>query len=432
MNWVQRYRIRHYIDHAFWLLPVLGIAAGMLLVRFTHLLDDRFGWRLELPAEAVRNVLGMLSSAMFTFVVFVCSALLVAVQLASAQLTPRVIPLVFRDRVTRWSLTLFLFSFTFCVAATLRIAEVVPALTTQFAAYSCVLCLGVFMVMVDHVGKTLRAAGMVQGIARRGHGVIESVYPHLLAPSESCTMPAPSAAEMPTGPPSGLYPAPHDGVVLAFDVEGLTQLAESQNCVIEMLPQVGDYLARGEGVFQIYQAPAGASPLDFVAIGPERTLEQDPAYVFRLIVDIASKALSPGINDPSTAVLAIDHLQHLLRSVGERRLDTGIVRDPAGRVRLIYRTPDWADYVHLAITEIRLFGGASIQVARRLHAMLEALIATLPAERTALLRRELDLLHRSNQQHFSDPDDRAMADEGDAQGVGGTVRIARVPDGNRR
>jgi uncharacterized membrane protein len=136
-------------------------------------------------------------------------------------------------------------------------------------------------------------------------------------------------------------------------------------------------------------------------------------------VDIACKGLSPAINDPTTAVLAIDQIHHLLRDVGQRRLDDERVRDRTGRLRLLYRTPDWEDFVKLAVTEIRHFGGASIQVARRLRAMLENLIQTLPEERTMLLRQELELLHRSSQHFFREPEDRALAEVSDYKGVGG-------------
>ena len=136
-------------------------------------------------------------------------------------------------------------------------------------------------------------------------------------------------------------------------------------------------------------------------------------------MDIASKGLSPAINDPTTAVLAIDQIHHLLRSVGGRHLDEGSVYDRSGSLRLVYRTPDWEDFVYLAVTEIRQFGGTSIQVARRLRAMLENLIEVLPPERTTLLRRELTLLHRSVERSFPEPEDQALADVSDLQGVGG-------------
>src|SRR4029077_1592361 len=132
-----------------------------------------------------------------------------------------------------------------------------------------------------------------------------------------------------------------------------------------------------------------------IATGAERTMEQDPACAFRVIVDIASKGLSPAINDPTTAVLAIDRIHHLLRHVGSRRLDDERVRDANGRVRLIYRTPNWEDFLVLAVTEIRQFGGTSIQIARRLRAMLEDLMETLPEERAEPLRQELKMLKKS-------------------------------------
>ena len=155
-----------------------------------------------------------------------------------------------------------------------------------------------------------------------------------------------------------------------------------------------------------------------MAVGQERTLEQDPTLVFRILVDIASKGLSPAINDPTTAVLAIDQIHHLLRNVGPGDLDDERVRDATGRLRLVYRTPDWEDFVQLAVTEIRHFGGESIQIARRLRAMLEDLIQTLPDERRPLLRQELSLLHRSAERFFPEPEDRVLAEVSDFQGVG--------------
>ena len=209
-----------------------------------------------------------------------------------------------------------------------------------------------------------------------------------------------------------------------------------------MVPQVGDFVAVGDHLFRIFRlAPHVPTALSrSVAIGQERTLEQDPTFAFRILVDIASKGLSPAINDPTTAVLAIDQIHHLLRNVGSRFLGDGRVRDSAGQLRLLYRTPNWDDFVYLAVTEIRHFGSESIQVARRLRAMLEDLLRTLPEERHVLLRQELDLLHRSAERFFSEPEDRELAGVSDRQGVGGksdrinlpTDRIATAKVSRRR
>jgi uncharacterized membrane protein len=151
-------------------------------------------------------------------------------------------------------------------------------------------------------------------------------------------------------------------------------------------------------------------------------MEQDPMFVFRIIVDIASKALSPAINDPTTAVLAIDQLHHLLRDVGTRYLAEGHEKDRAGELRLVYRTPDWEDFVQLSITEIRHYGHDSIQVMRRLRSMLENLLATLPDRRAPILHRELSLLTSSSRRSFLDSDDQELAEGSDPQGIGGNDR----------
>ena len=159
-------------------------------------------------------------------------------------------------------------------------------------------------------------------------------------------------------------------------------------------------------------------------------MEQDPTFAFRIVVDIASKALSPAINDPTTAVLAIDQVHYLLRSVGSRHLAEGMAHDRTGSLRVVYRTPDWEDFVRLAVTEIRHFGGTSIQVVSRLRAMLENLTEVLPSERIALLRSELMLLHRSAERFFPEPEDRILAEVSDLQGVGGTVSGGKAKAGD--
>jgi uncharacterized membrane protein len=206
-------------------------------------------------------------------------------------------------------------------------------------------------------------------------------------------------------------------------VAGLVEIARRADCLIELVPQVGDFVTQGDPLFRVY---GGAHIADHdlhqaVAFGAERTMEQDPAFAFRIVVDIASKALSPAINDPTTGVLALDQIHRLLRTVATRQLDTGRVEDAAGRLRLLYRTPDWEDFVSLAVTEIRQFGRESIQIVRRMRAMLESLIAVAPPYRAALLRAELDLLSRGVDQDFRDPEDRLRAASADSLGVGGTT-----------
>jgi uncharacterized membrane protein len=428
MLWLLRHQVQAFLRSSLWFYPLLGMGAALLAAAAVRAVDRWTGWTLPVSVDGVRTLAGTLASALLTFIVFVFSVLLVAVQLASAQQTPRVIALVLQDRWTRAALTVFVFTYTYSLSFLARVEEPVPWLSTMICAYSSLACIAAFLLLIDRVGRRLRPVGILALVGAVGRKVTTQVYPH---PFTDAPEARPAAEGLSLGEPTRVVASTRaPGVVLAFDVRGLVEAARRVDCVIELAPEVGDFVAPDDPLFRVH---GGGQNLDedglrrAVALGAERTLEQDPAFAFRVIVDIASKALSPGINDPTTAVLAIDQLHHLLRRVGGRSLDDGRVRDAAGKLRLVYRTPDWEDYVLLAVTEIRHFGRTSIQVARRLRAMLENLIAVLPPERTALLRRELTLLHRTVERAFRDPEDCARADAGDLQGVGGSGTANGAP-----
>jgi len=427
MTWLRKQRVRTFVENSMWLLPVTGLFLGLLVVRWLHWLEMRWHWESAYQPEGARAVLGTLASSMFTFVIFVSSALLIAFQLASAQLSPRLIAIVFRDPVTKWSLTLFVFTFAVTMAALVRVDDAVPPITTRFTIFCCIASLGAFLHLIDHVARVLRPSGALRSVARIGRRVIEEVYPRILSeqPAEpalaSALLERSSAAEMVVRSGSA-------GAVLAFDRNGLAALARATDCRIEMAPRVGNFVVPGDPLFRVSPARNGVTVetlLQSIAIGQERSVEQDPMLIFRILVDIAAKALSPAINDPTTAALAIDQLHHLLRVIGVRDLDEGQVVDADGRVLLTYRTPDWEDFVRLAVSEIRMFGGASLQVARRLRAMMENLIEVLPESRRLVLQREMRLLEKTVERGFPEPEDRALAYVSDLQGVGGAKNQVR-------
>jgi uncharacterized membrane protein len=153
-------------------------------------------------------------------------------------------------------------------------------------------------------------------------------------------------------------------------------------------------------------------------------MEQDPMFAFRIEVDIALKALSAAINDPTTAVLVIDQLQRMLGMVGTRALCDRQIADQSGRTGLLLRTPNWEDFVHMCFREIRHCGAGSMQIERRLRAMIGHLLATLPAHRHAALRIELDLLDRTAQRQYPFVEDSALARIPDSQGLGGASGAA--------
>ena len=363
-------------------------------------------------------MLSTIAGSTFTLVVLICSAVMVAVQLSSAQLTPRIIALVYRNFYRKLALAFLVFTFTFSVAVLVRLDQGVPLVSSYFAAYGFLLNLAIFILFIDSMGKTLRPSSALRIVGLAARQVIHSVYPSRGRPQSEAPE---SANAIAPGPPRNV-PSQEDGVVLAFDRDGVVAVATKEACQIELVPQVGDFIAAGDPLFRIYRG--GTRLIDdelrnLVAVGHERTLEQDPMFAFRIIVDIAIKALSPAINDPTTAVLAIDQIHHLLRDIGGRYLGPGQENDVKGEARLIYRTPDWEDFVLLGTTEIRQYGRDSIQVQRRLRAMLEDLMQTLPPRRHAILDTELGLLNMSVQRTFLDASDQTLAEAGDLQGIGG-------------
>ena len=280
-----------------------------------------------------------------------------------------------------------------------------------------------FLYLIDYAAKLLRPIAILTHVGREGLSVIESVYPDLSTGSDHTNDQSPAF-----GPP--LRVIRHQGasqIILAVHLRKLFSMAEKSGGVIEFVPQVGDFVAVEEPLFNLYDS-AGALHdrhlLALVAFGPERTLEQDPTFSFRIIVDIALKALSPAINDPTTATLAMDQLHRLLRVVGNRNLRNDWILDDLRRLRVIFRTPNWEDFIHLAFTEIRHCGSRNIQIVRRMRAMIENLVQTLPAHRHSALHQELALLDRDIERHFRASEDLALARTPDSQGLGGRYRSA--------
>ena len=185
---------------------------------------------------------------------------------------------------------------------------------------------------------------------------------------------------------------------------------------------VGDTLLDGSVVLHMHGASGRLAENDLmraIHLGTERTFEQDPKYPIRLLVDIAIKALSPAINDPTTAIQAIDQIEDLLRRLARHELDTGLVRDPAGVLRLVVLMPTWEDYLMLAFDEIRQFGVGSIQVMRRLRAALTGLLeSTTTAARVETTRRYLRHLDLTIEHSQFDSEDKARALQEDRQGLG--------------
>jgi uncharacterized membrane protein len=419
MSWLLKYRIRLYVRNSLWILPTSSMVISLIAARVVIALEIAIGVRSSISPDTGRLIMTTVAASTFTLVVLVSSAMLLAVQLASAQLTPRIIAFIYRSPYGKLAFAVFVFTFTFSVATLVRIEDRVPLVASYVAAYGFLVSLALFIVFTDAMGKMLRPSSALRRVGLAGREVVRSVYPVL----QKADAKFPEPFKVPRELEPRVIVSEGDGAVLAFDMPGVIRKAARANCVIELVPQVGDFIANGDPIFRVFGDTPAVSDKDLrnsLAIGHERTLEQDPMFAFRIIVDIASKALSPAINDPTTAVIAIDQIHHLLRDVGKRLLSDSQEKDESGQVRLIYRTPEWEDFVQLGTTEIRQFGRDSIQVQRRLRAMLEDLIETLPAHRHAVLKKEIALLGTSLLRAFPDLDDQKLAESGDLQGIGGS------------
>jgi uncharacterized membrane protein len=191
---------------------------------------------------------------------------------------------------------------------------------------------------------------------------------------------------------------------------------------------VGDTLVENTPLLRVYGGQQSLAEIPLrraIRLAQERTFEQDPKYPLRLLVDIAIKALSPAINDPTTAVQALDQIEDLLYRLGRRALDAGCVKDDQGALRLVFPTPTWEDYLTLAFDEIRQFGASSVQVMRRLRSALLGLMDSVTeAERKAVVQRYLRHLNLVVEHSVLDAEDQVMALQEDRQGLGLSRRRA--------
>jgi uncharacterized membrane protein len=436
MRWNLKYAIKSYISHSMWLVPLFALLSYFVFAQATLAIE---GWlvrtgRLDastaylgLSLAGSRSLLETVVTLNLSFLVFTFGSLLVAIQVAGGQYTPRIIATtLLRDRVIRGTVGFFVFTLIFALRVLTRMDDAVHQLNTFIAASLGITSMMVFLFLIDYAARFLRPVSIVAKVGEFGVDVIGNVYPGL------------TERPRPGPPPASLGPADRivvnaglPGAVVAMHVAGLVEQARLANGIIEFVPHVGDFVAVDQPLFRLY-GPASAIDddrlRDRVVIGTERTMEQDPTFSFRILVDVAIKALSAAINDPTTAVLAIDQLQRVLRMVGLRDLRGEEFRDKRGQLRLVFRTPNWEDFVHLACTEIRHCGAGSIQVMRRMRSMLENLMDTLPPHRHAELRQQLELLDRTVDGSFAFPEDRALARIPDPQGLGGSLGLQRASE----
>ncbi|MGH3278879.1 MAG: DUF2254 domain-containing protein [Trebonia sp.] len=425
ISWRARWRAYEYMRNSLWIVPlaciVLAVAAGYGLPEVDRHLRSTIG--IVFTPEAARSVLGAIASGMITFTGFVFSILLLAVQFGSTQFSPRMLRRFLRDPSTKAALGVFMATFSYALLV-LRVigtgagGAYVPSNSVAVALVLLLASMLLFLRLVSRTTQGLRVAVVVGELGRDLGRIVDRVYPEPTGSSDvpwRPEFPAPARTVTYRGQP---------GVIQSVGFANLVERARAADAMIEMIPRFGDFIADGSPLLKVHGDRGSIDDRwlrGTVATGDERTMRQDPAFGFRLLADISARALSPGVNDPTTAVQVLDQIELLLRKLGSRRLVPGIRRDSEGTVRFAYAAPSWEDYLSLALDETRLYGQGSVQVMRRLRALLESLRESLPGSRHSAVDAELALLDSAVARVYSDQADQRAAALGDRQGLGATM-----------
>jgi uncharacterized membrane protein len=420
MHWSRWYSVRSYIKSSLWIAPFIALILYIIAIRLLDWLQSRIESDFLWPwgSASAQTILGTIVTLALSFIVFTFGSLLVAIQVASGQLTPRIIATaLLRDNVIRATVGLFIFTLLFSLGVLGRLESRAPYLEVGIAGILGFCAIIAFLYLIDHSARLLRPVSIMRRIGDQGFRVIEDVYPDLFEGNDPQ-----AAAERTLGTPDhAIVHSGKSGMILAVNLPALLKEAVKSGVIIELVPRVGNFVASGDTLFYIYGDDGTLDDdrlVKNVAFGSERTIEQDSTFAFRIIVDIGIKALSKAINDPTTAMLSIDQLQRLLQQVGTRLLHGDEIHDSSGQLRLIFRTPDWEDFVQLAVSEIRYYGADHLQIARRLRSMIEGLLRTLPPERHNALTAELAMLDAAIAEVYSLPGDLMLASIPDPQGLG--------------
>ncbi|HLZ37453.1 MAG TPA: DUF2254 domain-containing protein [Mycobacteriales bacterium] len=405
---------------SFWLVPagftVVAIGVGLTLVEVDQRWVESPGWLYPGGSDGARALLSAVTSSMISFTGLVFSITVVALQLTSSQFSPRVLRRFLEDRVTQVALGVFVATFVYAmtVLRSVRGESValpfVPRLSTTVAFLFVLGSIVMFIVYIDHIANSLRAANVIATIGDQTRALLERQFPagtpEVSPDAAHRSGQAQAGGGEASAPPARHVVASRPGVVTSVDVRHLVGLAARHDVVLGLLPRLGGFLPEGAPLVMVSGARSGevddARVRRGVAFGIEPTMRQDVGYGFRQLVDIAERALSPSTNDVTTAVQALDQLHDLVRRLATRPFPAAVHRGPDGQVRLVLPAPRLGDFVGLALDEITYWGKDSPRVQHHVLALLEDLHAVAAAEHRETVRRALEH-HRAGRR----PGDRA-------------------------
>jgi uncharacterized membrane protein len=395
--WRVDYRQR--IGVSLWFIPSIFAVLAVGVAFAAIWLDDtiaapvrvRFGLVSD-PATAA-SIAGTIAAATLAFVAVVFATTLVAIQLAASQYSPRTVRVFIRSRVTRLTLGLFLATFVYSLVILVSDRSAVTS-ARQYAPVMSVTLLLVltlatvfgFVAYLHGVVRLMRVQYLLETIATETRRSVRENFPPATAYVEA-------EAPIEDASPQILLYAGRPGVVTACDMYSLVELCRQNGSWLQLIVGVGEYLDQGTPFASVHgNRLDGAAVERLLLVGNERSFFQDPAFGFRQLVDVAARALSPAVNDPTTAVQAIDRLTDSLVVAGRNPDPTGFRIDPEGHIRLQRRLRNFEALLVLSITEIVRYGADAPQVVRRLRAVLAELEHTLPNERHAAIARQRALL----------------------------------------
>lgn len=406
-------RLRLWIARTSAITPLVWLVVALVLGVVAPKLDEELNISSGISEDAARAMLTATGSGMIAFTGFVFSLSLLIVQFGSQALSPRVVPELRRDRFAGHALGAFIATFVFCLGATLDIGDGsngATLITISIAFLLLIASVLFFLGLIQRVTTGLQIPVVLARLGRMGCAAISEVYPDPYDAADAAPYP----------------PMPDDAVVLTYrhspavvatvDVDAVRAVAQRFGATVALAPAIGERIGTGDPLVRIAAGDATSAELHHkvrraIVFAPARTIEQDPAYAFRLVVDIAIKALSPAINDPTTATQALEEIEDMLQLVSGRAVTHG---GPQVRIR----TPTWEDLVDLALTEIIQFGAHSVQVTRRLRALIDTVEATAPPERRPVLVGHRDKLDEAVTAAFPNPTLRAITHVPDRMGLG--------------
>ncbi|MCU0270625.1 MAG: DUF2254 domain-containing protein [Acidimicrobiales bacterium] len=434
-TWTRRGRLRQYLDTAVWPVPAAYLLVACVLGAGVPALDRVLGDAV--PAEfgvgAAQAVLAAFATGLITVMGFIISVVLAGLTFGSTTVTPRIVRELQRNTTIRHVFGLFLLSVVYAFLVLNRVAppsdpNYVPDLAVWLVVPLLVLDVVALFVLVREMGHTLRLVEIIDRVHHRAERVIATIYREPLgADVDRTDVALPSVA-----PAVIIRNEEGPGVVANLNVESLVAEAVRVDTTVTLACAIGSYVPSGRALLHVADAHPGLDGQrlrDAITLADERTIDQDPLYALRLLVDIATRALSPAVNDPTTAVQTLDRIEAILELLANRRLDQGTIRDDHGKVRLIIPLPSWEDFLAVSLTEIRHYGATSAQVMRRQRALLDDLILDAPPSRRPALQEQLTLLDQTIARSWPDPTERELALVADRHGLGepGAVRGPNRP-----